>query len=35
MPGFKNPKHIIAITITNDLSGGFGKKRRYNSLNGL
>jgi DMSO/TMAO reductase YedYZ molybdopterin-dependent catalytic subunit len=33
--GFKNPKHIMAINITNDFPGGFWEKYGYNWFSGL
>jgi DMSO/TMAO reductase YedYZ molybdopterin-dependent catalytic subunit len=33
--GFKNPKHILAINITNDFPGGFWEKYGYNWFSGL
>jgi DMSO/TMAO reductase YedYZ molybdopterin-dependent catalytic subunit len=33
--GFKNPKHIMAINVTNDFPGGFWEKYGYNWFSGL
>jgi DMSO/TMAO reductase YedYZ molybdopterin-dependent catalytic subunit len=33
--GFKNPKHIMAISVTNDYPGGFWEKYGYNWFSGL
>jgi DMSO/TMAO reductase YedYZ molybdopterin-dependent catalytic subunit len=33
--GFKNPKHIVAISITNEDPGGFWEKYGYNHFSGL
>jgi DMSO/TMAO reductase YedYZ molybdopterin-dependent catalytic subunit len=33
--GFKNPKHIVAINVTNDFPGGFWEKYGYNWFSGL
>ncbi|WP_019903597.1 molybdopterin-dependent oxidoreductase [Methylobacterium sp. 77] len=33
--GFKNPKHIMAITVTNDYPGGYWEDQGYNWFSGL
>jgi DMSO/TMAO reductase YedYZ molybdopterin-dependent catalytic subunit len=33
--GFKNPKHIIALSVTNDYPGGFWEKYGYNWFSGI
>jgi DMSO/TMAO reductase YedYZ molybdopterin-dependent catalytic subunit len=33
--GFKNPKHILALTVTNTYPGGFWEKYGYNWFSGL
>ena len=33
--GFKNPKHITAITVTNEFPGGFWEKCGYNWFSGV
>jgi DMSO/TMAO reductase YedYZ molybdopterin-dependent catalytic subunit len=33
--GFKNPKHIMAINVSNDFPGGFWEKYGYNWFSGL
>ena len=33
--GFKNPKHITSITVTNDFPGGFWENYGYNWFSGL
>ena len=33
--GFKNPKHIMAITVTNDFPGGYWEDQGYNWFSGL
>ena len=32
--GYKNPKHIVAITVTNDYPGGYWENQRYNWFGG-
>ncbi|GJD30214.1 Putative protein-methionine-sulfoxide reductase subunit YedZ1 [Methylobacterium adhaesivum] len=33
--GFKNPKHIMAITVTNDYPGGYWEDQGYNWFSGI
>lgn len=33
--GFKNPKHVVAITVTNDFVPGFWERQGYNWFSGL
>jgi DMSO/TMAO reductase YedYZ molybdopterin-dependent catalytic subunit len=33
--GFKNPKHVVAMTVTNDYPGGFWENQGYNWFSGL
>lgn len=33
--GFKNPKHIVAMSVTNDDPGGFWEKYGYNRFSGI
>ena len=32
--GYKNPKHIVAITVTNDYPGGYWENQGYNWFGG-
>ena len=32
--GFKNPKHIVAISVTNDAPGGYWEDQGYNWFSG-
>jgi Oxidoreductase molybdopterin binding domain len=32
--GYKNPKHIVAITVTNEFPGGYWENQGYNRLGG-
>jgi DMSO/TMAO reductase YedYZ molybdopterin-dependent catalytic subunit len=33
--GFKNPKYVIAMEVTNDYKGGYWEDQGYNSFSGL
>ncbi len=32
--GYKNPKHIVAITVTNEFPGGYWENQGYNWFGG-
>lgn len=32
--GYKNPKHIVAISVTNDYPGGYWENQGYNWFGG-
>jgi len=34
-PGFKNPKHVVELFVTNDYPGGFWENQGYNWFSGL
>ena len=32
--GFKNPKHVVAMEVTNDYKGGYWEDQGYNDFSG-